>query len=553
MPTYKPTPPLSAEAENVIYARYLKNDEVFWADVVDRMCTHMHIYDQETWAMLYYRYMLPNTPTIVNSGRTDAGLSACYVIGMKDDITDIYRAKYHVAQIARAGGGVGISLSQLRPYGSPVKSSSHERAAGPVGFARTISVDAEVLTQGGSLRPMALMFVLHVSHPDIRKFITAKSVDGVISNANISVMVDDTFMQAVVEDSTYDLIFNGKVYETVRARELFDLIAEHTHSNGEPGMLFEDKINSSTPYRYDGRFIEATNPCGEIPAPENAVCNLASINLSAFVTEDGNVDGALLSDAVVRTVRFLDNVITYNQYPTQEIRDFVDRYRPIGLGVMGVADMLIKMGVRYGSQQSLDILHDVMAVISSVAEETSIHLGEELGVPEGCQNLPRPRRNITVLSVAPTGSISIIAGCSSGCEPHFSPTVYRTNGTGSYKAEHPMANDPAFVSALNDDPNRVVSVGEHLAVLSQVQQYVDSGVSKTINMPSAATVEDVYKALMFAWHDPFIKGVAIYRDGSRSGQVLSDKPKCPECGADVFTDGGCETCPSCGWGKCSIA
>ena len=544
--------PLSPEAEQVLKARYYKNGETSWSEVVDRVCRHMYVDDKKTHDMLLHRYMLPNTPTLVNSGRSDAGLSACYVLDMEDSIEDIYRVKKDVALIARAGGGVGISLSRLRPEGSNVRGSAHEIAGGPVAFANTISVDADTLTQGGSLRPMALMFVMHVSHPDIRKFITAKSEDGVISNANISVMVDDAFMAAATHNLTYDLRFGGKVYESVMARELLNLIATHTHKNGEPGILFERKINSHSPYKYDNNYITATNPCGEIPAPPNGVCNLASLNLAAFV-RNGKIDTALLQDATIRSVIFLDKVITYNVYPTKAIQEFVDHYRPIGLGVMGVADMFLKLGVRYGSEQSIVLISYVLDVISDTAEQTSVELGGRLGEPKGCKTLPVPRRNMTVMSIAPTGSISIIAGCSSGVEPVFSPAIYRTNGVGSFFVDHPEAGNPAFVSALNGDPDKVVTPQEHLKMLSAAQRSVDSGVSKTINLPHTATVQDVLDSLLFAWNDPFIKGVAIYRDGSRSGQVLSSADKCPECESPLESDGGCQTCPNCGWSMCSIA
>jgi ribonucleoside-diphosphate reductase alpha chain len=556
MSLYSQVAPLTPEAENVLKSRYYHDGETTWEEVAERVCKHMHITDQNTKDMLTHRYMIPNTPTLVNSGKEYGGLSACYVLDMQDSTEDIFKTKYEVAQIARAGGGVGIALSHLRPAGAHVRGSSHELAGGPVAFAHTISVDAMVLTQSGSLRPMALMFVMDVSHPDIRRFITAKSEEGVITNANISVMVDDVFMQAVLDDSTYDLHFDGVVYETVQARELFDLMAQHTHKNGEPGILFKDKTNNGTPYKYDNRPIYATNPCGEIPAPDNAVCNLASLNLSFFVKEwDGHVfvDTDLLRDAVIRSVSFLDKVITYNNYPTDDIKAFVDRYRPIGLGVMGVADMFLKLGVRYGSKESLDLLDTVLGIISQTANVSSLILGTELGIPEGCQNLPQPRRNITVLSIAPTGSISMIAGCLSGVEPPFSPVVYRVDGTGTYTIPHPMAGKDHFASAINDDPSKVVTVREHLDMLSVAQRHVDSGVSKTINLPHEATVEDVAEALLMAWSDPYIKGTALYRDGSRELQVLTSVKTCPECKTPLESDGGCETCPVCAYSLCAIA
>lgn len=555
MSNYSQVSPLTDEAEQVLAARYYKNGETTWEEVVDRVCKHMHITDENTRDMLLHRYMVPNTPTLVNAG-TDSGLSACYVLDMQDSIVDIYETKFDVAMIARAGGGVGISLSQLRPAGDLVKGSSHELAAGPVAFAHTISVDAMALTQSGSLRPMALMFVMDISHPDIRKFITAKTDEGVITNANISVMVDNAFMKAVQEDGEYDLVFDGKVYETVRARELFDMIAFQAHKNGEPGVIFREKANQ-TPYHYDGRTINATNPCGEIPAPDNAVCNLASINLSNFVIQkDGmnwlNVE--LLRDAVVRTVYFLDNVIEYNNYPTEDIRDFVRRYRPIGLGVMGVADMFLKMGMVYGDEDALSFFDQVMEIIEETSNMASVILGMERGVPEGCKSLPQPRRNEVVRSVAPTGSISIFAGCASGIEPPFSPEVHKVNGTGSYILPHPMAHADHFRSAINSDPAKVVPVSAHINMLSVAQKHTDSGVSKTINMPNHYSVEDVAEAILVAWVDPYIKGTALYRDGSRNEQVLSSvEEKCPECSAPLHTDGGCMSCVTCGWSVCAVA
>ena len=555
MSHYSPTSPLTPEAENVLQSRYFKNGETTWEEVIDRVCQHMHVDDQNTREMLLHRYMIPNTPTLVNAG-TKSGLSACYVLDIQDSIDDIYETKFDVAKIARSGGGVGISLSHLRPDGDKVKGSSHELAAGPVAFAHTISVDAMALTQSGSLRPMALMFVMDVSHPDIRKFITAKSEEGVITNANISVLVDDYFMEAVTNNGKYNLEFNGTIYETVDAKEIFDLIAKHAHKNGEPGLLFKNKTNNNTPYKYDNRPIFATNPCGEIPAPDNAVCNLASLNLSAFVKEyEGKVfvDTDLLRDATIRTVGFLDKVITHNSYPTKDIQDFVDRYRPIGLGIMGLADVFLKLGITYGSPESLQLLDEMMEVIQHAAETTSITLGTMYGVPEGCQNLPQPRRHITWGSIAPTGSISLIAGCSSGIEPVFSSVIYRVDGTGTYTIPHPLANTEHFVSAINNDPDKVVPVRAHLDMLSVAQKRIDSGVSKTINLPNEATVKNVAEAVLVAWTDPYIKGVALYRDGSREVQVLSSVDQCPECEAPLQADGGCESCPACGYSLCAIA
>ena len=403
---------------------------------------------------------------------------------------------------------------------------------------------------------MAIMFTESVYHPDIVKFITAKKEEGRISNANISVVVDNAFMKAVERDETYWTEFNGKKYDEYRARVIFDKIIDGMWQNGEPGVLFKDRIDLS-PYRYTGQEIFGTNPCSEQPLPPNGVCNLGSLDLSKFLNKNNEIDWEKLEVATRYGVRFLDAVIDVTGFPTKEIEKWAKENRAIGFGIMGYADMLLMKEIAYGSNEALKLEEEILSFISKVSEAESILMGKtpwykkilfKSNVPAMCKKLPIPRRNITLTTIAPTGTISLIAGCSSGIEPVFSEITVRNDKTGTYTFEDKLADKPYFRCAVSSNGATEVTWEEHIKTLSSAQKHIDSGVSKTINFPTMTHRETIGKAVMMAWKEG-CKGLAVYRNGSRKQEVLTPKnlkkDKCPICGNDLVSVGDQMKCVSC--------
>lgn len=470
----------------------------------------------------------------------------CFVVDFPDTIEGIYKTKLDFALIARKGGGCGVSLSQIRPEGSPVAGSTHGYAGGPLKFADTISHDAEALTQAG-FRSMAIMFTQSVYHPDIIKFITAKTEEGKIANANMSVTVDDDFMRAVVADEEYWTRFKGKKYDKYRARDIFEMIIEGMWKNGEPGILFYNRINDS-PYKYIGEELTATNPCSEQPLSPNGSCNLGSLDLSKFLDNNGEFDWSTFEVAIRYGMRFLDSVVDKGQFPTPDIAKWAEEHRAVGLGVMGYADLLLMKEIAYGSQEAIKILEDILSFMEKISVDESEKMGIELGVPEKCKLLPAPRRNITTNTIAPTGTVSIIAGCSSGIEPIFSEITVRNDKTGTYTFENDLAGKPYFRCAVSSNGAREVTWEEHIETLATAQKYIQSGVSKTINFPNNTKRENIANAVMMAWQKG-CKGVAVYRNGSRKVEVLSPqnikKDKCPVCNNDMVEINGEKRCIFC--------
>ena len=326
---------ISKVAQNILKKRYFSANESSWDDIVNRVVNwvipHFNEKDKElTRQMIANTYFIPNSPCLVNSGKPNGGLAACFVVEFPDTIEGIYKTKLDFALIARKGGGCGTSLSQIRPEGATVAGSTHGYAGGPLKFADTISHDADALTQAG-FRAMAIMFTQSVYHPDIIKFITAKADEGKIANANISVTVDDAFMKAVVADEKYWTRFKGKKYEEYRARDIFEMIVEGMWKNGEPGILFYDRINDS-PYKYTGQELISTNPCSEQPLPFNGSCNLGSIDLSKFLDEKKNFDWDKFEVTIRLGMRFLDSVIDRGVFPTEDIDRWAKENRAVGLG-----------------------------------------------------------------------------------------------------------------------------------------------------------------------------------------------------------------------------
>ena len=551
--TFENVRSLSATAKQILNKRYLWDTEKTWDDLVERVMKFIIEPDSADFAptreMIMHRYFIPNSPCLVNSGKEGAGLAACYVVDFQDTIEEIYKTKYDFALIARKGGGCGTTLSNLRPKGANVKGSTHGYAGGPVAFADTISRDMAVISQGG-LRSMAIMFTISVYHPDIIEFILAKEneEDKKIENANMSVVVDNAFMNLVKDDKTYWTEFNGIKYKEYRARDIFNMVVDGAWRNGEPGLLFQDRINDS-PYKYTGQKIQSTNPCSEQPLPPSGVCNLGSLDLSKFV-KNKEMDFDKLEYATRLGFRFLDRVIDKSDYPTKEIAEWSKNNRAVGMGIMGFADYCLMKQIPYGSDESLLELDNILAKIYTWSKDESEKLGKEFGIPKECKKLPEPRRNITLTTVAPTGTVSLIAGCSSSIEPIFSEIVIRNDKTGTYVFEDKLADKPYFRCAVSSNGATEVTWEEHVKVLATAQKNIDSGVSKTCNFPNHIHRETIYKAMFMAWENG-CKGMAVYRNGSRKQEVLTvknvKKDLCPVCESEMQMISGKTRCmnPNC--------
>jgi ribonucleoside-diphosphate reductase alpha chain len=497
------------------------------------------------------RKFMPNSPTLMNAGRELQQLSACFVLPVEDSIDGIYNTLKHQAIIHKSGGGTGFGFSRLRPKNDLVKSTMGV-SSGPVSFMAIYDASTDKIKQGGTRRG-ANMGILRVDHPDIEEFIDCKKDNDQINNFNISVAITDAFMQAVDEDADFDLVNprDRSVASTVRARELFAKIVEGAWLNGEPGVVFIDKINADNP---TPQFpIESTNPCSEAHLPPYDSCNLGSINLERFYREDrGEVDWEELRETVHTAIRFLDNVIEMNNYPLPQIDEMSRGNRRIGLGVMGFADLLIKLGITYDSEEGLDFAERMMKFIDDEAWEESRRLAEERGAMphyEGSRHEARGDRvrNATVTTIAPTGTISMIAACSGGIEPLFAVAFMRRQADMELPDVNPefvkLAKERGFYSEalmkkvaeqgsvrgvleVPEDVRRVwvtshdITPEWHVRMQAAFQKYTSMGISKTINLPSEATPKDVEGAYRLAY-SLGCKGIAVYRDGSRDAQVLS--------------------------------
>ena len=596
-----------------------------------------------------HRFFMPNSPTLMNAGRELGQLAACFVLPVEDSLEGIFETIKNTALIHQSGGGTGFSFSRLRPKNSVVKSTMGV-SSGPVSFMEVFNAATEAVKQGGTRRG-ANMGILRVDHPDIIEFINCKSDNDKLNNFNISVAITDKFMDAYLKGEDYDLVNpqNNEVVGRMCAKDVFALIVDCAWRNGEPGVVFIDKMNADNPTPLIGA-IESTNPCGEVPLLPYEACNLGSINLGLMMKEENgsmNVDWDLLEKTVRTAMRFLDNVIEVNKYPLPQISELVSNNRKIGLGVMGWADMLMKAGISYSSEEGTKLAGQVMEFIDYISKSESIELAKERGCfnnfkgsiydqPNYLFNKFKGKsagkisddmwakldsdiqkyglRNATTTCIAPTGTISMIAGASGGIEPLFGLVFSRLIMDGTemlevnpifkdYMLSHNLYSDNLMAQIAKDGslshvegvPNEIkrifvtahdVAPYWHVKMQAAFQLHVDNAVSKTVNFVESATREDIKEVYILAYKNN-LKGITVYRNNSRQFQPMNldtkkkdpkieIKPiekhsepkveesreeynptgeiktiKCPECGNEIQMAEGCFICLNCGYSGCS--
>jgi ribonucleoside-diphosphate reductase alpha chain len=592
-------PALTENSLRVLEARYLIKDEtgkvaetpdeMFWR-VAKNVATVNRQYNdgrtvreesEEFFHMMRSLEFLPNSPALMNAGTSLQQLAACFVIPVDDSIESIYDAVKFAAIIHQSGGGTGFSFSRLRPAGDIVRSTGGV-ASGPVSFMKVFDAATDAIKQGGRRRG-ASMGVLRVDHPDVEEFIHCKEDLKTLSNFNISVGATDEFMRRARAHEEYELVNprTKQVTERMNAAQVLSDICNAAWTTGDPGMVFLDAINRVNPTPGLGP-IESTNPCGEVPLLPFEACNLGSINLDRLMVEaDGefSLDWERLADLTGAGIRFLDNVIDAGRYPLPQISEIVRGNRKIGLGVMGFSDALVKLRLRYGSPESVDFAERLITFVRRHAEEATKRIGEARGdFPNIVKSdFSSPRRNATVLSIAPTGTISMIASCSSGIEPLYALSYVKHVLDGSHLREiHPyflrVARERGFYddqlveilsrtrtiadfSSIPEDVRRVfvtaydVEPSHQVRMQAVFQAHVDNAVSKTINLPAHATPEDV-RAIYLLAHETECKGITVYREGSKPGQVLTAGAlagTCPDCGSALRIEEGAIVCSVCGY------
>jgi ribonucleoside-diphosphate reductase alpha chain len=537
----------------ILKARYLREGEKDWEDICERVAKAIATTEEEYLEfkdLMIRKIFLPSSPTLMNAGTELGQLAACFVIPVEEDIEKIFDSIKTAALIQKTGGGTGFDFSKISPEGSPGPGEDWV-SSGPVAVMKLFNEATDVTKQFGRRRG-ANMGILDTSHNDILSFIKAKHIEGEFANFNISVMVPDSFMELIEADRTDD-VWNRQTGLT--AGSIFSEIVESIWRNGEPGILFYDRINRDnfTPALGD---ISATNPCGEEPLLPFESCNLGSINLSFFVI-DGKINWDCLREVTEKAVRFLDNEIDQNTYPISEIETATKKTRKIGLGVMGFHDLLLRLGLPYDSSEAMELAEKLMEQISWAAVRESRKLAAEKGsFPEHDDSTwELPMRNASLTAVAPTGTISILAGCSAGIEPVFSWVYSRAQAVEKeFMLVHPLfeTHFRAKLSELdyslllkhvythgtlqNVENPKLVNEDEkklfrsaldldwkaHINVQAAFQRHCHAGISKTINMPESAEKEDIKQALVYAWKQG-LKGLTIYRTGSRQRVVLSLK------------------------------
>tara|TARA_R110000824_G_scaffold26299_1_gene90546 strand:- start:1122 stop:3056 length:1935 start_codon:yes stop_codon:yes gene_type:complete len=627
---------LSSQASVVAEKRYfLKNDDneviedapTMFRRVADaiaavetqygKLAIDAQLSSNEFYTIMSNLDFIPNSPTLMNAGTKQGTLSACFVLPLEDSMEGIMKAAHDTAMVQKFGGGTGFALSNLRPRGDRIK-TTHGISCGPIEVLKTLSRVSSMITQGGK-RDGANMAVMDIHHPDILEFIDCKKVEGEIHNFNISVGVTDDFMKAVKAGTNYPLINprTKEIVEELDARAVFSKIVYGAWRNGEPGMIFLDAVNRDNHVSDTYGKMIATNPCGEQPLLGNESCNLGSINVANFFTESKltnssepsidwkqNIDWSELGKVIKISTRFLDNVIDANYYATPEIEAMTKATRKIGLGVMGFADLLIRLRIGYATETGRQVGETIMGFIRDVADKESTNLAEERGVFPAWESSDYAKvgqkfRNACRLTVAPTGTISMLADTSSGVEPTFAlawkkmnilegETLYYVNkyfkkDAQSYNfysdnlMEH--ISNGGSIKDRSDVPDWVknvyatamdISPESHVGMQAAFQRSCDSGISKTINFDNNATLEDVYTAYMLSWESA-CKGITVYRSGSRDKEVLVKADSDPQpvlqgfeetyneleevCCDNAFLveESGCVTCKSCGWSKCHIA
>ena len=575
---------LSENARVILEQRYLRKDEdgnptESAAELFRRVASAVAqgenepvqtIWENRFFDLLASLKFLPNSPTLVNAGTGRGCLSACFVVTPDDNMESIMDVAHDAAMIEKWGGGIGFGFSKLRPRNDMIK-TTHGHACGPIAVMKLYSSVGATLTQG-AFRLGAHMGQLRDSHPDIREFITCKDDDDTLQNFNISVQITDAFMQAVRDDADWELVNPrdegdgpaGEVVQTIRARDLWNEIAQSAWKTGDPGVVFMDRVWETAPNPQMGR-IETSNPCGEEFLENYGNCCLGSINLDAHVV-DGDFDWKLLEDTVRTSVRFLDDVINVNTFPLPRLREVNLATRRIGLGVMGWADALVRMNVPYDSPEGLDLADELGGFLQRIAWDESANLARERGpFPEYERSALKERglppvRNSSIITIAPTGTISRLAGCSSGIEPHFalawwSNVLWKDHeGSSSRLLDAPASITESLrrelgsdarvrqvLEEITDNPegaesilkehglnpaiyrtSMAISPEAHVRMQAAWQKHVTNSVSKTINLPNSATVEDVREAYELAW-ETGCKAVTVYRDGSKSMQVLETR------------------------------
>ena len=619
---------LSVNQLKVLENRYLRHDEYGKAvempkDLFRRVARAVANQEEKpkrkAWRERFYEVMsemefVPAGGYLRSAGTKRPTIANCFVLPVEDDMEGIFDAIKWLALVQQAGGGTGFNFSKLRPKGDFVKSSGGF-STGPISFMKVFDAATAQVMQGG-YRMGANMGILNVNHPDILEFIHCKTEEGEISNFNISVGITDEFMKAVKGNKKFKLRNprTREVVQTIEAKSLFNQMVSLAWRTGDPGMVFLDKINKNNPVLKTLGKLEATNPCGEQPLHPFDVCNLGSVNLAKMVTGK-RVDWGNLERAVRVGVRFLDNGVDLSRYPIKQIQRMAKANRRIGLGVMGFADMLYQLGIGYNTDKGVRLAEKVMGFVNKTAVNQSESLGKEKGVfpnwkGSEYQKKGVKRRNLAVTTIAPTGTISMVADCSSGIEPVFALTFVKNvveEGGLSYVNKYfkqaveglslsddqkndiyQRVSESGSCQDIEELPNSIKSVfvtaydinpKDHIKMQAGFQKRTENAVSKTINFPAEASIADVEKAYLLAW-ELKCKGITIYRSGSREGQVLQTNKKknktksfddaqdkqviqskvkirslkniCPECGEEMEMGEGCMTCRSCGFSKCSI-